>query len=357
MSETEKTVTERDQDLRRTVLDDRVVRWIGVPFFGLVIPSAVGLVELVDFSIKAIVVQYVYFILIAWAVWDGNRYLLFRFYPVIFGSHSLFQKYLLMTGLNIFFTAPVSLLMLYCWKWAAGADHIGASAIVVTVAVIVVCVIFVTNFYEKVLFAKHNEWEKVRIEQLERAKIEAELQALKNQIDPHFMFNILNSISFLVDHDPKKAQQFIEKLAELYRYILRSKDDDLVLLRDEIAFLKSYASLMEMRHENALQVNLNLNESTHSEYLIPPVSMMVAVENAVKHNAISKSHRLVVNIEQRDNGIVITNKISRRKPARESTKTGLKNLDERFRRILGKGIEVISESGIFTLQLPLLRLD
>ncbi|MCB0611039.1 MAG: histidine kinase [Lewinellaceae bacterium] len=346
-----------EPESNQIALDDWTIRLIGIPFFGLVIPSATGLVQLAGTPPLAIALHYAFFIFIAFAVWQGNRFLLFRNYPVIYNSQSLFQKYLLMVGLNIFYSAPLALMLLFGWKWAAHMDGVTGSQLLNTTVLIVVCVIFVTNIYEKALYGKQIEMENVKVEQLERARVQAELEALKNQIDPHFMFNALNSISFLVDHNPAKAHQFIQNLSEVYRYILKSKDKDLVLLREEVAFMKAYASLMELRHEDAFQLNLGLEEKAYSEYLIPPVSMMVAVENAVKHNEVSRSHPLEVRIRQYGESLVVTNRISQRKTAAASTKTGLVNLDERFVKILGKKVGINQADGLFSLELPLLKLN
>lgn len=338
-------------------LDDRLVRLIGVPFFGIVIPSSTGLLKLDALLAWETALHYLYFILIAGVVWEGNRWLLFRYYPVFFASNSVLQKYVLMIGLNVLFTAPISLLMLFGWKWATGDITIPKETLFATMAITVVCVIFVTNVYEKVLFAKHSDNEKLKIEQLEQAKVLAELEALKNQVDPHFMFNTLNSLSFLVEHDAERAQQFIENLADVYRYILKSKEKDLVLLEDEVSFMKAYVGLMQLRHEEAFTINLKLNDAQKHSYLIPPVSMMVALENAVKHNEVSKSSPLIVDVLQDADNILISNLISVRKIARESTQVGLKNLNDRFEKTLGLSIEIDKENNRFTLRLPLLKLQ
>lgn len=337
-------------------VDDRLVRLIGIPFFGFVIPSATGLLDLSALTWGIAFIHYLYFTFCAWMIWEGNRWLLFRYYPIFLKSNSILQKYILMIGLNIFYTAPVSFGLLAGWGWVSGVP-VSPIILFATVAVIVVCVIFVTNVYEKALFVQHTDQEQIRIEQLERAKIQAELTALKNQVDPHFMFNTLNSISYLTEHDPPKAQAFIEHLAEVYRYILRSKEKDLVLLRDEIQFMKSYASLMKLRYEEGFHLNLDLEPASGTHYLIPPVSMMVAVENAVKHNETSNRYQLVVNIQQKASEIVISNVMVARKQAHESNQTGLENLHDRFEKTLGKGIEISREGGVFSLRLPLLTLS
>lgn len=332
-----------------------MVRLIGIPFFGLVIPSATGLIKLSEFAFEH-ALYYLYFILVAWVIWEGNRFLLFRNYPVIFQSRSIIQKYLLIMGLNIFYTAPISFILLFVWRWFSNNDWVNDQIILNSVILISVCVIFVTNAYEKALFTKQNDREKVKLEQLERGKVQAELEALKNQIDPHFMFNILNNLSYLVDHDSDKAQKFIHHLAEVFRYILKSKDKDLVLLQEEISFMNSYTELVMLRYGNGFRIDMKLNEISPSEYLIPPVSMMVAVENAVKHNEISKNNQLVLKLEGRTQTLSFSNKISHKKAFRNSTKTGLKNLNGRFNKLIGKEIQIEIDGVTFRLHLPLLKL-
>lgn len=262
-----------------------------------------------------------------------------------------------MIAVNVFYTAPVSLVLLFGWKWVCDIEYVGNGNLLIASAVIIVSVIFITNIYDKLYFTKIAEMQNVKFEQLERAKIQAELEALKNQIDPHFMFNALNSLSYLIEDDPKKAQRYTENLAEVYRYILRSKDKDLVLLQEEIDFMQLYASLLELRYEDAFKVNLKVGENGCDEYLLPPVSMMVALENAVKHNEVSRSSNLTVDIEISDSLIRIKNLLQERKSYRESTKTGLKNLDERFSKLLGSGINVLVSEGYFVLEMPLLKLN
>lgn len=342
-------------ELQAMEVDDKIVRWIGVPFFGVVIPSASGLVNFRDTPTPMLLASYVYFIIIAFVVWEGNRLLLLKNYQSIFKSRSALQKYTLMLGLNVFFTVPVSATGLYGWTWIFQSPS-GSTVIWLTVLIIVVCVIFITNIYEKVLLVKQGEKEKLRAEQLESAKLLAELEALKNQIDPHFMFNALNTVSYLIETDKEKARKFIENLADVYRYILKSKERDLVLLRDEIDFMKAYAALLKLRYEDAFLLRMKLGKNTGSEFLIPPVSLMVAVENAVKHNELSSKKRLTLHICQENNKLLIYNKISLKNSIKNSTRTGLKNLGERYLKTTGEQIEVVNSGTTFKLLLPLLKL-
>lgn len=330
---------------------------IGVPFFGLVIPSATGLINVDQISKLQLLSFYIYFILIAWIVWEGNKYLRDRFYNVFTKNESALQKYIMMIAVNVFYTTPVSLILLFGWKWVCNIEYVGTNNLLIASVVIIVSVIFITNVYDKIHFTKKAELQNVKFEQLEKAKIQAELEALKNQIDPHFMFNALNSLSYLIEDDPKKAQRYTENIAEVYRYILQSKDKDLVLLQEEIIFMKLYTSLLELRYEDAFKVDLKVDEKIVREFLLPPVSMMIALENAVKHNEVSKSNALVVHIDVSNSVIKIKNKLRERKTQRESTKTGLKNLDERFSKLLGNGITVFISGEYFILEMPLLKLS
>jgi sensor histidine kinase YesM len=339
----------------KVVVDDRIVRLIGIPFFGLVIPSATGLMKLSDFSASSII-HYFYFVMVAWVIWEGNRYLLFRYYPIIYRSRSIFQKYILITGLNIFYSAPVSLVMLYAWKWTTQINRVNDPIILNSTILIVVCVIFVTNVYEKALFVKENDKSRMIREQLERGKIQAELEALKNQIDPHFMFNALNSISYLVEHDAPKARAFIENLAEVYRYILRSKDKNLIMLKDEIIFMNAYISLLEIRYDNSFKLKPDYANLDTSAYLIPPVSLMVAIENSVKHNRVSAGNPLILELNYSDESLVFSNRIAEKNKVKSSTQTGLANLKERFIKLTGKEIEILSNTTHFILKIPLLKL-
>lgn len=341
----------------RIAIDDRWVRLIGVPFFGLVIPGATGLISINLLSKTQLVVYYIYFILIAWIVWEGNKYLRDRFHGMFIKNESSLQKYTMMIAVNVFYTAPVSLILLFGWKWACHITYAGTGHVLMASTVIIVSVIFITNIYDKIHSIKKEELQNVKFEQLERAKLQAELEALKNQIDPHFMFNALNSLSYLIEEDPVKAQRYTENLAEVYRYILRSKDKDLVLLQEEVEFMELYTSLLELRYENAFKVILKTEHKDLYRYFLPPVSMMVALENAVKHNEVSKSNALVVDINIFEGCIKIKNKLQERKTYRESTKTGLKNLNERSHRLLGTGINVEISEGFFILEIPLLKVN
>src|SRR5688572_17520271 len=235
-------------------LNDNLIRIVGIPLFGIAIPNLTGLFGNLTFDSVAYWLGYVYFILLAALIWQGNRYLLFRTRSRFTWFDRPIEKLILLCINNIFYTSPLTVAWLCLWYQWAGFEQIKWDTIVVVMLVNVICVLFVTHVYETVFMMKEQQSEHVKNAALSRAKAEAELSALKNQIDPHFMFNSLNTLSYLITNDADKAFKFTENLADVYRYILTQKDQTLVLLEDELAFTQKYTDLLHLRFGNALTI-------------------------------------------------------------------------------------------------------
>ncbi|MBU7577733.1 MAG: histidine kinase, partial [Flavihumibacter sp.] len=209
--------------------------------------------------------------------------------------------------------------------------------------------------YETVFLVKESESEMLRNATLERARSEAELQALKNQIDPHFMFNSLNTLSHLISSDPRKAQVFNDTLADVYRYILQNKSRDLVLLQEELDFMDNYIALLKIRFGDCILVNINIPASSIDQFVLPPISLQILIENAIKHNEFSKSQPLLIEIQESGGELHITNEV-REKKVRQSNGIGLNNLLERFRLITSRPVSIEKNNTHFSVRLPLLTL-
>ena len=346
--ETEKRITHSE-----IKLDDNTFRWIGIPFFGLLIPNATGLFGELTFTDLSYWMGYLYFISLAFLIWQGNRYLLFRTRKRFTWFDKPGEKLVLLLMNNIFYTTPLTIAWLCLWYIWAGFPKTDWSTIEMVVLINVICVLFVTHVYETVFLVKEKESETVKNAQLQQAKAEAELTALKNQVDPHFMFNSLNTLAFLVKFDPDKALLFTENLAEVYRYILIQKDHTLVLLEDELEFTHRYTDLLHLRFGKALIIKKHFNGSSEKDYLIPPTSVFVVFENAVKHNEISEQNPLAIDVDVKDNRLTITNHIQEKGNTQNSSKIGLKNLMERFQLITGNHIEAYQKDEKFIVSLPL----
>ncbi len=334
-------------------LNDKLLRSLGIPFFGIVIPNVSGLFSDLRFSNLSYWLGYLYFILLAYLIWQGNRYLLFRTRKRFTWFDKPVEKLVLLLINNIFYTAPLTVAWLCCWYVLAGFSKVNWNTIEMVVLINVICVLFVTHVYETVFLMKEKESESLKNEQLQRAKAETELIALKNQVDPHFMFNSLNTLSYLVKSDTNKALMFTENLADVNRYILMQKDYTLILLEDELAFTERYIALLHLRFGNALIVRKNFEVGELKRYLIPPTSIFIAFENAVKHNEISEKKPLDIWIDIIDNQLVIINTIQKKGNIQSSSGIGLQNLNERFKLVTARSIVTNQTKDKFMISLPL----
>ena len=338
-------------------VNDIGFRLILIPFFGITIPLVTGMINNLNLSNWQVKLSFLYTIMIAYVIWQGNRYLHFSLRSYFDWINKPLQKIaVLMLGIS-FYTVPLSILLLVGWYNLFSGEPVNWNVVTQSTLIILIAVIFITHVYETVFLVKESESEMIRAEQLERAKAEAELEALKNQIDPHFIFNSLNTLSHLIEEKPARAKQFNDNLADVYRYILQNKARDLVLLREELEFLKSYFLLLQIRFENAVYLNLIIPETELEQYLVPPISLQILAENAIKHNEFSEANPLLMEIRLTDDALIVRNAIRKKNLRRPSSKIGLNNLRERYKLTTNKEITVESTVFNFIVTLPVLKID
>lgn len=212
--------------------------------------------------------------------------------------------------------------------------------------------LIVLFFIARVLRLQADQQEsRIENERLKQQNLQNELNALKNQIDPHFLFNSLNSLTSLI-RDNKTATQFVKKLSYMYRYILQSGDSDLVSIREELKYLDSYAYLMETRYRDRLHIDVHIGED-YLDRKVPPMALQLLVENAVKHNEISGSNPLTVNIFDKNGSLFVENVIRPRTNLADGTKNGLANLQKRYELLLKEKLVVRTTDNVFSVELPL----
>ncbi|PZR29634.1 MAG: histidine kinase [Citrobacter freundii] len=315
-----------------------------------------GLVNNRNFSNWQVKWSFLYTIMIALIVWQGNRYLHASLRTYFDWINKPLQKVMVLVLSVVFYTVPVSVLLLVGWYELFTREPVNWEIVSQATLIILIAVIFITHVYETVILVKQSESDMIRAEQLERAKAEAELEALKNQIDPHFIFNSLNTLSHLIEEKPARAKQFNDTLADVYRYILQNKARDLILLRDELGFLESYFLLLNIRFEKAVRLEKMIDEAAPEHYLLPPICLQLLAENAIKHNEFSEDRPLVVSIRLENDELIVRNELRRKQLRKPSSKIGLNNLKERYKLITGKDIGISDENGEFIVRLPVLSL-
>lgn len=177
-------------------------------------------------------------------------------------------------------------------------------------------------------------------------------ESLRSQLNPHFLFNSFNVLGDLIYEDQDLAARFLQRLSKLYRYVLESREQEMVPLEKELEFVKAFSYLLEIRFENKLEVHFEV-EIQENEWLVP-MSLQLLVENAVKHNEVSSLHPLKVEVGRENEWIYVRNVLRKRDVGDDSKGTGLKNLREQYQMYSNRPIQISQENGQFEVRLPIL---
>ncbi|GAA4397081.1 hypothetical protein GCM10023187_05950 [Nibrella viscosa] len=215
------------------------------------------------------------------------------------------------------------------------------------------CCVYIAIYEGIYLFQqwRHTYEEK---EHLLKTQWQARFDTLKSQVNPHFLFNSLNTLSALIAENPKRAEAFVEEMSTVYRYLLQTNDRELTTLRTELAFIHSYFHLLKTRYGTGLALNVAVPDE-HQDTLLPPLTLQMLIENAVKHNVILTEQPLHISIESTNDGrLVVRNNLQRRAVRVESNKVGLSNIASKY-RLLSQPNPTIEEAGnYFSVTLPLI---
>ncbi|MDP3643283.1 MAG: histidine kinase [Bacteroidota bacterium] len=193
-------------------------------------------------------------------------------------------------------------------------------------------------------------------QQAEKLKVEMlayKYESLRNQINPHFLFNSLNVLSDLVYDDQRMAVKFIQQLSDLFRYVLDSRDKELVPLREELDFINSFTFLLKTRFEEKLKIEIDVQPDPE-DYIVP-MTLQLLIENAVKHNEISEAFPLRISIRKTDEWLEVENNLQSKSAGDDSKKTGLKNITQQFAFFSEKPIKIITSNERYMVRVPILK--
>lgn len=215
-------------------------------------------------------------------------------------------------------------------------------------ALVVGCVLIIRLIYQKQIINLENET-------LRREALQSQFESLKNQLSPHFLFNSLTALKTLIREAPETAQNYVNNLSRALRYTLQSNEKQLVTLKEEMAFMDSYIYLIKLRFDTNLSVSISINEK-YSSYRLPPLTIQTLIENAIKHNEISKEKPLNINIMTTDNErLAVWNNIQEKITEEEGTGIGLTNLSKQFQLLIGKDISISNQNNQFRVEVPLIN--
>ena len=211
----------------------------------------------------------------------------------------------------------------------------------------------VTVFFHAVHFYKLSRDKQIKEQKIIAGTASARFDALKNQLDPHFLFNSLNVLTSLIEEDSAQAQKFTTSLSKVYRYVLEQKNKDLVTVNEELQFAKTYVRLLKMRFEDSIVFDIP-EESSNPEARIVPLSLQLLLENAVKHNIVMAGKPLHIKVFEQDGYLVISNNLQEKSVVKKSSGVGLRNIQQRYQILTDREVVINKSRDTFQVSIPML---
>lgn len=335
------------------MIRDRYLRALFIPVLGIIIPIISRIITYRNYGILQLIGANLFFIFSSFLIWNGSNWVHIKLRPVYGSGVNPFIKIVSISLISILCGISIGGIMAMIWlkfsneifSWA----NLTKFLVICTLAIILF-----TLIYEILFLSKERELDSKIVKQLDHELTQAEMTVLKNELDPHFMFNSLNTLSYLIQNDPVTAHAFNSKLSSVYKYFLLNKERDLITLNDELEFIENYFFLLKIRHDNKLEMETQLKEND-GKAMVLPCALQILVENAVKHNEFNQNNPLKIMINRNEQYLKVSNN-SKPKPYRvNSTGIGLKNLSSRYKLICNKDIIIENSAERFTVKLPLIE--
>lgn len=222
------------------------------------------------------------------------------------------------------------------------------------VFITVISIVPIAGIYEGIFF--FNRWKKTYVEaqELRKMNLQSQLDSLKAQINPHFLFNNLNSLSSLIQTDPDRAEEFLEELSSVYRYLLQKNHGNICSIREELQFIQAYFHLLKTRFGEGLFLENQLPDS-FLDHQIPTLTLQLLIENAVKHNVISKSRPLTIRMYVTDEKLIVENNLQKKIIAVASNRIGLSSILQKYELLNHPDVEIVQNNDVFRVILPLIQ--
>ncbi|WP_406683049.1 2TM domain-containing protein [Seonamhaeicola sp. MEBiC1930] len=211
----------------------------------------------------------------------------------------------------------------------------------------------ILTVFHVIYFYNKYQQNKIKEQKVIAGTASAKFDALKNQLDPHFLFNSLNVLTSLIDENPENAQDFTTSLSKVYRYVLEQKNKELVSVDEELQFAKTYMSLIKMRFEDSI-VFTSPDSARNPESKVVPLSLQLLLENAVKHNMVTPNKPLHIEIYEDDGYLVVENNLQPKQIVKKSSGVGLSNIMQRYALLTTRKIDITKEKSKFSVAIPML---
>lgn len=333
-------------------INDKKARLIGMPLVSLITTFAYHNNNFDIFSRMVLTGFFISF-LNTFVIWEGTRMIFYKSRKKYPNVEQTRQRLIYQGAIAIVFTLVVTFIVdIICYQLQPRDEFKPITSFLIGITANFI----VTLLYETVFFFESWKANIRKTEALARENVQTQLESLKSQLDPHFLFNSLNTLSFLID-DNEPAQKYLEHLSDVYRYVLVSRQKDMVSLQEEMDFVNAYIYLNKIRFRENLMLENYISPKNLDKKIIP-LSLQMLVENAIKHNIVSKEKPLTITISDimlGDKGyLVIENNFQEKKTFEKSTKVGLQNISNRYQLLTSKLILIEKNERFFKVELPLL---
>ena len=336
---------------------DKWLRIVGTPLITFFIPFVTPLITpgSQDSFFAKLPLPNLYCILVGIVVFELNRWLLAQFrnwYPTL---KDTMKRISLQISTQLIFTTIAAYGILFIWYKYILEAHSFKPFIISNIYVGISIAIIITLLYESFYFVEQWKLEFILRQKLSVENNNAQLHILKRQLDPHFMFNSLGTLSSLIEINPAAAVEFVGEFSDVYRYILSHAEETVISLDKEIVFVENYISLLKKRFgNNELIAHIDI-PSSHLKRKIPTLTLQILVENIVKHNAINTEQPVKIEIYVEDGEkLVVKNNIQRKYRKEHSTQLGLDNIRRRYALIQDKTIEILKHDNFYVVKIPLI---
>ena len=339
----------------RIGFDDRLVMVIVIPILSFIIPIVFMGCRFNRYPLFSSD-KYVTTLVITSVLWMGSRQIMIysrKKYPLF----KEVRTRLIYQSIYMFlFTIVFNNLLGYIadhFVFNYGFRSSGIDMLISTNSASIFCTIMIIAIYESIYFMNELRASVEESENLKRESLSAQLNALRSQVNPHFLFNNLNTLSSLIPENPVHAVDFVQQLSKVYRHILEVKDEKSILLKDELDLLNAYTFLLKTRFDKNLDVTIDIPTEKLQKKIVP-LSLQILMENAIKHNIVSADKPLHIDISTLNGSLLVSNNLQMKNQVNECTGIGLDNIRNRYKLISEKPVNVTSNDNNFTVSIPLI---
>lgn len=303
-----------------------------------------------------LVVNFLYTMLYSVVLYGGNAFIFYKF-DKVYGRGRMTTRRLVLGFISSFSLSVLLIFLLRVFEDVViegesfndfiADENISNYSVAIIITLVISFLVHAFHFYRRY------QENRIKEQKIIAGTASAKFETLKNQIDPHFLFNSLNVLSSLIEENPESAQKFTTSLSKVYRYVLEQRDKELVSVEEELSFAKTYMNLLKMRFENSVFFELPEKVSSPDARVVP-LSLQLLLENTVKHNIVSQNKPLHIKIFEKEGYLVVQNGFQKKEVLQDRRGVGLQNIVSRYAILTNRKVQVEQTEKYFTVRLPVL---